>query len=320
MEGVFNELSAMQPAENKRKAMEWMETLLNSCRDANVLCTKPLRLRVSYEFRQTQIAENYTIENWLSDKTVKKRWTSLLLALIDSPRIGKKIQEEKYIFTKNFEYKEDDTILAQGNDLGLGIAYLTGEQEKDSLAISFNSHPRWDKTEVSLLHFTNGAVEPQEVKVKHASNTSHVKVHKVWILKSNEFDWSKWQPSVDNLLPRVDLSNKLIEGDWEKFRNELRHLQSQEKNAIIEKLAKNVAEINGYSYNQRLSTHNQKRQKGLRSIYEAGVGKQKMYLSTDFETGAFEVCNHKGWHLGEYSFGGEQTKEADNSGQHNILI
>lgn len=322
MEGIFNELSAMLPAENKIKAMEWMETLLNSCRDANVLCTKPLRLRVSYEFRETLIAENYTIEDWLRDKTVKNKWRVLLLTIIDSPRIGKKIQEEKYIVTKKFEYKENDTILGKGDDLGLGIAYLTGEHGKGTLAISFNSHPRWDKTEIPLLHFRNGIVKPEEVKVKHACKPPHIEVHKVWILKlisRNSFDWGNWQPSLDNLLPVVNLSNKLVENDWNKFREELRHLSSPEKNAKIEEIAKNVAEINGYTYDQEVSAYNKTKNK-LRSIYAAGSSRHKIYLSTDFETGAFEVCDHKGQHLGEYSFRGDQTKEADNSGQHNIKL
>jgi putative heme iron utilization protein len=46
-------------------------------------------------------------------------------------------------------------------------------------------------------------------------------------------------------------------------------------------MAANVAEINGYQFNQPLSNHNQKMTKSLRFIYEAGEGKQKIYLSTD---------------------------------------
>jgi len=322
MEGIFNELSAMQPAETKKKAMEWMETLLNTCRDANVLCTKPLRLRVSYDFRNIWIAENYTIEDWINDKTVKKKWKDLLLTIVDSPRIGKKIQDEKYIFTQKFEYKENDTLFGKGDDLGLGIAYLTGEEGKGTLAISFNSHSRWDKTEIPLLHFINGTVKPEEVKVKHACKPPHIEVHKVWILKlisKQSFDWANWQPSLDHFLPVVNLSNQLVEDDWDKFIEELRHLSSQEKIVKIEEMAKNVAEINGYTYDQKRSAYNQTKNK-LRSIYAAGKGRHKIYLSTDFENGGFEVCDHKGQHLGEYNFRGEQTKKADESRKHDIKL
>ncbi|MEN8215140.1 MAG: hypothetical protein ABFS56_01930 [Pseudomonadota bacterium] len=107
----------------------------------------------------------------------------------------------------------------------------------------------------------------------------------------------------------------MVDNDWIQFREQLKK-HPENKNAMIQKMAENVAVINGYQFNQRLSSYNQKVKNSLRFIYEAGDGHNKIYLSTDFEKGAFEVCNYQGKHQGEYNFNGEKTGKA--KGKHNI--
>ncbi len=314
MECIFNELSTRPPAKDKSQAREWMITLLHTCKEVNKLCTKMMKLRVNDNFQQLAITDSYTIKDWLFDKVTERNSRSLLLRIMDSPCIGKKIQEREYILMKQIIFKDAEVELKTE---GLGIAYLTGEN--GSLSMSFNSHPQWDRHLIPLLYFENGVSQPRNVEVRHVSKSEHVAVHKVWILKSNDFDWTKWQPSLDKLLPRAYLSDQLVDNDWEAFRKELSQ-RPETKNAKIDQMAKQVAEINGYQFNQKLSSHNQRLKNSLRAIYEAGEERQKMYLSTDFEKGAFEVCDCRGKHLGEYNFSGKKTGDADKDGWHDIVL
>jgi|GEM_PF-1326545 len=314
MECIFNELSVQPPAKDKLQAREWMTTLLHTCKEVNKLCTKGMRLRVTDNFQQVAITDSYTIRDWLFDKITERNSRSLLLRIMDSPCIGKKIQEREYILMKQIIFKDAEVELETE---GLGIAYLTGEE--GSLSISFNSHPNWDKSLIPLLYFENSVSQPRNVEVRHGSKPEHVAVHKVWILKSNDFDWTKWQPSLDKLLPRACLSNKLVDDDWDAFRKELSQ-HPPDRNAKIDQMARQVAEINGYRFNQKLSSYNQRLKNSLRTIYETGESRQKMYLSTDFEKGAFEVCDYRGKHLGEYNFSGKKTGDADKDGRHDIFL
>ncbi|MDM8522448.1 hypothetical protein QUF80_03675 [Desulfococcaceae bacterium HSG8] len=202
---------------------------------------------------------------------------------------------------------------------GLGIAYLTG-----TLSVSFDSHDRWTRTEIPLVYtfqIENGKphADTKKVTVKHAGKPEHLKEHRPWALKLGCPDSESWKPSLEKLLPRVKLSDMLVDGDWNKFRDKLKKYPN-EKNTTIQEMAKHVAEINGYKYNQEISTLNQKLSKSMRLIFEAGKGNDKIYLSADFETGAFEVCDYRGNHLGEYNFKGKRTKPPDRSGKHNIRL
>ncbi|MDM8550939.1 hypothetical protein QUF72_12705 [Desulfobacterales bacterium HSG2] len=92
---IFNELSAKAPAENLYTARQWMKTLLQTCSAAKELGFKQLRTRE--DFTQTRIADQYTIIDWLSDKTcIDKDLKNLLMGLIQSPCIGPEIDEEAY--------------------------------------------------------------------------------------------------------------------------------------------------------------------------------------------------------------------------------
>jgi hypothetical protein len=119
--------------------------------------------------------------------------------------------------------------------------------------------------------------------------------------------------------PNLDYSNKLAPHGWENFKQDLSKFPN-EKNGKASEMAKKVAERNFYQHKQELSSYNQKIKGSLRQIFES-VSEPKIYLSTDFEGGnAFEVCNYQGKHLGEFLFSGKQNKDADQSGNHDIIL
>ncbi|TGO03189.1 hypothetical protein PN36_11160 [Candidatus Thiomargarita nelsonii] len=260
------------------------------------------------------ISTNYTILNWLRDADVDSK--TLLLGLIQSPPIGKEIQEEKFIYMEKIILADNAENEIEQEAEGLGVAYLSNKN--GTLSVSLDSDSKWDKTEILLIFRfeQNGKSCEKPVKVKHASKPEHMTEHKIWALKKKSL-LGDMVPSLQNLLPNKKISNLLVDNDWIQFREQLKK-HPENKNAMIQEMAENVAEINGYQFNRFLSSHNQKMKKSLRFIYEAAEGSQKIYLSTDFEKGAFEVCNYQGKHQGEYNFNGEKTGEADKSGKHNI--
>lgn len=104
------------------------------------------------------------------------------------------------------------------------------------------------------------------------------------------------------------------EKDRKKILTDLNILQN-EKQSFYKELGKQIAEKNFYKKSDnKLDKHNDALRKSgkLKTnkktpyfIYERGDGKNKIYLSLDFEKGTFEVCNHNGDHQGELFFNGK---------------
>jgi uncharacterized membrane protein YfhO len=66
--------------------------------------------------------------------------------------------------------------------------------------------------------------------------------------------------------------------------------------------------MKGYVFNEKVTKINQTKN-AIREIYNSRT-KSIIYLSIDFEKGAFEVCNYRGCHLGEFSYEGEKIGNA----------
>jgi hypothetical protein len=135
----------------------------------------------------------------------------------------------------------------------------------------------------------------------------------------NSFDFNSWNPS-STYLPFAEISNHLVNNDWNSFRNKLRS-KANEKMSVISQIAKQVATINGYIYDEKISKLNHTKEH-KREIYSAGENRNKIYLSVDFETGGYEICDFQGKHLGEFWFDGIRSKEEDKKGKrkHDIKI
>ncbi len=136
---------------------------------------------------------------------------------------------------------------------------------------------------------------------------------------SNDLETDSWKHK-QNYFPKREFSDRLVNNDWDKFRRDLKSISSNEKMAKIKEIGALVAKINGYRFNSDLSSHNQKKCKSARSIHQAGKKRDTIYLSVDFEKGAFEVCDFDGIHLGEFGFNGKRLQDADTTGKHNIFL
>ena len=319
MDCIFNELSLEEEISDKTSAINLMGELIQLCKEINKLCKKPMKLRVVADFWQRDLVTGYSIQNWLKDNNVSREYRSLLLKILDAPTLNESLilEKETEYLESTFEY-QDELIKIKCD--GLGISYMSGKSgtlasilgEKGTLAVSLNSHPRWNEHEIKLLCFSNN--QQKEVTIKHASQKIHIEKNKCFILivKSDEYT----PPSLSNPFPNLIQSNKLVNNDWSEFQSQLDRYKDQ-KLSTIHSMADKVARINGYKNNNSLSSLNQQKI-SRREIYEAGNDRNKIYLSVDFEKGAFELCNHIGEHQGEYKFNGEKSGVAKSD--HSIFL
>jgi len=201
---------------------------------------------------------------------------------------------------------------------GLKIACL-----QNTIAVSLNTSSEWNNSSLNLIHLEEnekGETLEQIVSVRHASALNHIDEQKDWLdyLIGHKLIGQAWNPS-ENYFPRLDYSNLLVEnGNWETFRQKRDKTASYyERLAVIRDYGEKVAERNGYKHDVKISTLNSSATV-KRIIFGAGKGKDKIYLSIDFETGGFEVCNYLGEHMGEYFYDG--AKVSDKKAGHDIKV
>lgn len=95
-------------------------------------------------------------------------------------------------------------------------------------------------------------------------------------------------------------------------------LDPQLKLETIRTMARFIAELNEYSYDDSTTQKNRRSSRAIRDIY---YNEHKdIYISTDIIHGRFEVLDRSGSHLCEIDFRGNITKGQDRSGQHNIVL
>ena len=92
----------------------------------------------------------------------------------------------------------------------------------------------------------------------------------------------------------------------------LKHRATEDRMSLIKKIGGEVATRNGYCYDRRLSSINSQIQQSVRHVYSR-TNTINAFLSLDFESGGFEVFDHSGVHLGQFSFAGKQVKSASPS-------
>ena len=116
-------------------------------------------------------------------------------------------------------------------------------------------------------------------------------------------------------LPTIEspLTNTQLCSEYSEIR-EKAIKDGQADRELFSKLGKEVAYRNGYIFDEEVTRINNS---AIREIFNSKT-KPMIYLSIDFEKGAFEVCNHNGKHVGEFSYEGIQTGKAKED--HSIRI
>ena len=174
MELIFNELSTYHKSSNIYAANSTMEQLLKTCKAAKEYGFT--KMRVSYDFEQLFLTNDYRILEWLNNRKVSPIYKSLLLGIKRYPYIedGDEAIENQFISNYYYFNENDNSELYRKDVEGLAVAFLL-----NTLSISLPSFEVWKKTKIELLE----KIEEKEniVYVKHISTAQHIEVHKEWI-------------------------------------------------------------------------------------------------------------------------------------------
>lgn len=103
-------------------------------------------------------------------------------------------------------------------------------------------------------------------------------------------------------------------------KDDLRFSTTEEKQAYLIEHGTMIARLNGWEEHKKLSAKNSSGGRIRKIFYSKEFRHKNTYLCIDLEHPdlRFELCNHKGKHLGEYKHTGEQTGGA--SSDHNIEV
>lgn len=146
MELILNELS-ISPSADKYKANE---TMLDFAKTVAEGKRKGFGLvRSYYAQSDINIADNYSLENWLNDKDFAKYkdYKDILFGMIVVPFIKDDDDhiEEQYI-NANYFYEDTQNNITRTECIGLASAYLY-----DTLSISFSNNGYWHKNIIPII-------------------------------------------------------------------------------------------------------------------------------------------------------------------------
>jgi hypothetical protein len=203
------------------------------------------------------------------------------------------------------QHSSDDYFELHDNpvtDTGLGEVAYRCSKGSDYQIFSFESS-QWKINPISVNWH------------RDENNIESINIINHWAINTflddllNDFQPDKSNlPSLEKPFPNLNWSDKLV--NLQKFREHFANYPA-DKQATIQTVADRITKINCYKFNQFLSTLNQRISNSYRKIYESvGDDKRTIYLSVDFEKGAFELCNHAGEHQGEYQFNGNKSGSA----------
>lgn len=266
-------------------------------------------------FLEFELATNFKVIEWIKTNhkgNKEKTQSQFLKSLLTKTSLFNWTEEERKILQDipivGLEFNGQQLISE-----GLKFASLNG-----SIAISLATNQFWNCAQVQVLYIEENGSEliEQTISVNHASQVDHLHEQNNWIqdVLRKRLSSENWKPK-ENYFPNLSYSNLLVpEGNWQVFQDQKKQADSanpkDEIRALILTYGQQVAERNCYKLDVRLSALNSTETK-KRKIFYAGVGRDRIYLSLDLETGAFEVCDYKGDHLGEYFFDGQINKEAE---------
>jgi toxin YoeB len=142
MDLIFNELSIFNKAPDKITSDNRMKYLLETCKQMQPHGFNKLRMNTS--FLLTEISENYTINDWLSES--KSIYKSLFIGFIKQPFIDDNDEEATNTYINhNITLVEPSHILHGKNGEGISTAWI-----KNSICVSFFSHKIWEKSLLNI--------------------------------------------------------------------------------------------------------------------------------------------------------------------------
>lgn len=171
MEILYNELSEYPLSESKITANQKVATFIK-CYAESVRHSFN-RIRFSKNFNEINLADGYTLQNWL-EETDQKNNKDLLLGARTYPFINEDDvwAEDNYI-RNDFFYENNEPKVEKTACLGLAAASIY-----DTLAISFSGSQLWEKNAITII-IVNGenenSLDVTNVFSKNCFNTNEIK-------------------------------------------------------------------------------------------------------------------------------------------------
>lgn len=306
---MFNDLSCVAAAHDKRQLMDLCDKLVIAFRRANQMGIS--RMRTRSDFVTIMSNDGCTLYNAVLALPFETR--NLLLSILDCPYI------------RDTEHREVDLFLGiditkvNGHAVSSAEGLIASYVHK-SPSVSMLSDAQWDANSVEI-EFSSSPGESARVEhIRHASREVHFD-SMVVDLGLEALQALGLTPTTDTPLPNTAFAkNILARGNWQKVATQMRQRGDGERIAFIEPLARVLATINGYVFEPAITSLNHRTFNSYRQVFSFGEASQKFYISTDFEKGAFELCDKDGCHLGEFLFSGVRSSGPDLTGKHNLIV
>jgi hypothetical protein len=158
MELLFNELSTISLSSDKYQANDKMKTFAETTVTARQKGFR--KIRSHYDSHEIELATDYSLYNWLTDKSVPEVYRNYLYGMIILPFIREEDEaiEDKYI-EANYSFEDLENEIKKTECLGLASAYLY-----ETLSISLQSGKAWAKNILQISIETNSIARTEEIK------------------------------------------------------------------------------------------------------------------------------------------------------------
>ena len=155
MELVFNELSTDNSNGNKKEANQKVVSLIK-CFKAS-LSSGFQKIRFSCQFHEIEIANDYTLKDWLNE-TDQRNYKDILLGAFRYPFVNPEDvwAEDQYI-THRFYFKENNI---KTYCPGLAAAHIY-----HTLAISFTGRPEFEKNQLGIVKESDDAEDIENITI-----------------------------------------------------------------------------------------------------------------------------------------------------------
>lgn len=304
----FNELSLVTGRHSTQELVSLLQGLAATFHEAWLLGLR--RVRVHSNFSLLCSTDDTPVTQLIHSLPINDR--RVILRSTDAPHI------------KDSEFAAADTYLASKNVVINGVSVNDAEglicafiNETVAISAATDAFQNCIHVEFSSTDLRNGNV--QNALIPHAASQPQLRRH-VAVIGRLTFKPKDHPCSRENPLPNSEYVNRFyVQDNWVELLKRCA-LPSTYSIPIIEDIARDVALMNGYDFEPDLTRLNHRKRNSKRQIFSSVEPAQEIFLSTDFEKGAFEVCDRHGRHLGEWLFSGSIHKNADTSGDHDIFL
>lgn len=244
----------------------------------------------------------YTPSEIIASEKLSKDQCDELMILMDKvirKHYPDEIDENK-IFSGNNTFDACSTILGNAYYIDLPVVSLTFNStfEQDILS-GFWKDTHQTKFQKAIIKnlYDSAHINPLSLVSFNACKKMNPEEHPLW----NQECIKKYLDSIGH-------------------RGDRKSPSYNEKVAYLRRHGAIIAELNGWKYNPRLSCKNSNHYK-IRDIFYSKEFKHKDYylcIDLEHEDFHFELCDHRGKHLGEIHHSGKVTPPSDQS--HNIIV